>query len=258
MMRRPPVNKPRRLNINREEGLNSYKLSKMVADLRCLDGIGKAVLRAMADRYPNIWAAVPSLAAEAGFSETATRNRLRMLERTGYISPLGDRRGGRNNTEQYILHVHFIRTVLETQRLETVLEQENSPSNELNPTPDVALTQRETLPLTPKPNATRAETQRQTLGNREVNRESKENREEQHHQPLPGNFDAAALDDRALPLDTKILGQVSDSDAKRARLLTEQARLFRHAGESTNATNAHLDRSWQVAQANGINVYLGG
>jgi len=124
MIIRPGSKRVRRVNINREDGMNSYKLSKMVATLRRIKGIAKAVLRALADRYPNIWPSVKSIAAEAGFSPTATRVRLRLLEGEGYISSLGDKRGGTKNTEQYVINVPLIREKLEAQRVAKVGKRE--------------------------------------------------------------------------------------------------------------------------------------
>jgi hypothetical protein len=152
--------------IERADGLHSYKLSKMVADLRGVRGSYKAVLRAMADRYPNIWMSVRSLAEEAGFGETETRNALRLWEHLQIVNARGDKRGGRGNTEQYLFDVERlqeltsedIQDAIEAQREALALSRSRRKNPlhsaaflDTNPTHSVGLTQRTPLPFSVKP-----------------------------------------------------------------------------------------------------------
>jgi hypothetical protein len=109
------VAKRKRLIVEREEGITSYKLSKMIAELRGFPGVVKAVWRTMADRYPNIWASIATFSYDSGFSEQSVRRAIRTGESIGILRALGDKRGGRQNTEQYVFDVDCMRTLLETQ-----------------------------------------------------------------------------------------------------------------------------------------------
>src|SRR5438874_1979300 len=84
-----------RVNVPRLEEMTSFKLSKLVTSIP-LAGIKRAVLRALADHYPNVWPSVATLAQEAGFGTTATRKYLRELEADGFIRSVGSRKGGRS------------------------------------------------------------------------------------------------------------------------------------------------------------------
>lgn len=125
-------NRRKRVEIAREDGMTSYKLSKMAADLRCLTGVTKSVLRTICDRYPRIWAGIATLAAESGFSGKSVQRSIRTLETAGILSSIGDKRGGRGNSEQYVVNVQKIRSLLET--------QSQSPSPEEDPATQTTLT----------------------------------------------------------------------------------------------------------------------
>jgi hypothetical protein len=129
-----------RLEFQDGKNLTSFELSKLVAKIPAILGIKRAVLRALADHYPNIWPSVETLAHEAGFGTTATRKYLRELEIVDkFIKPIGARKGGRNVTEQYVIDVKAIFAAIpkETQRDTSGFEQ-NPTRGEQNPTPGVA------------------------------------------------------------------------------------------------------------------------
>lgn len=79
-----------RIQINPMQGMSAYKLSHIVSHLVFLkpslrypnrkDTIKGAVLRALCDRYPNIWPSVEDIAAKANCGTTPARNSLRELE----------------------------------------------------------------------------------------------------------------------------------------------------------------------------------
>ncbi len=132
-----------RVQIAREDGITSYKLSKMAAELRNLTGITKSVLRTICDRYPMIWAGIHTLAHESGFSPKSVQRSIRTLETLGILRSIGDKRGGRGNSEQYIVNVQEITSLLETQSQslgsgenpvrETVLTRSDRPPLDVNP-----------------------------------------------------------------------------------------------------------------------------
>jgi len=84
-------------------GITGFSLSRAIAQLEEIDGVDKAVLRALADHYPNIFPSIGTLVVESGWCERAVREALGRLIRTGLIRPSGNRRGGRAKSEQYII-----------------------------------------------------------------------------------------------------------------------------------------------------------
>ncbi len=125
----------RHVRVEPQDGVTSYALSRRVAILE-IKGVRKAVLRVLADHYPNIWPSIGTIAFEAGFGTTAVRKALRELELDGYISPIGDRRGGCRGSEQYRIHVEAITmgpSRSGTQR--EPLPSSNPTPGEPNPTP---------------------------------------------------------------------------------------------------------------------------
>ena len=79
-----------RTNFNRIPGLSSFMLSQMVPHLQFFrpsvryplrqDGLKKAVLRALCDRYPNVWPSLGDIARKTGYSLSKIRRALRELE----------------------------------------------------------------------------------------------------------------------------------------------------------------------------------
>jgi hypothetical protein len=79
-----------RININKIDGLSAFKLSHIVASLEFIrpntrgqhrpDKVKKAVLRALCDRYPNVWPGIEDIARKASCGTTQTRRALRELE----------------------------------------------------------------------------------------------------------------------------------------------------------------------------------
>jgi hypothetical protein len=132
--------KTRRVPVERHAGMTSYRLSKLVAELKCLRGAKKAVLRAMADRYPRIWPSVETIAKDAGFGSTQTRVSLRQLEADNLILPRTHRRGGRGLAVQYEINVLKILSLIEEQRQRETqwrplpFDDRNPTDSEQNPT----------------------------------------------------------------------------------------------------------------------------
>jgi hypothetical protein len=98
----------RRITVLAAPGVTGYWLSRAVAATPEIEGVAKAVLRALADHYPNVWPSVGTIAAESGWGDTATKDAISLLVRDGWMAPVGTRRGGRNNSEQYIISVQKI------------------------------------------------------------------------------------------------------------------------------------------------------
>jgi hypothetical protein len=102
-------------------GLTGYALSQLVAQLEAVDGVDKAVLRALADHYPNIWPDVdPTLGTESGWSARTVRESMRRLEASNWINgvrPLEDRLGGQGQSEQYVINDRKIIDAHAIQRL---------------------------------------------------------------------------------------------------------------------------------------------
>ncbi len=132
-----------RVDVERLNEMTGYKLSKLVAKLKCLRGVKKSVFRVLADYYPNVWPAVGTIAEESGSGTTQTKKSLRELEREGWISeivPKGAKRpkpGGRWSSVQYKIDVHKILTVIEAQESKEEPGQTGRPpssSDDSNPT----------------------------------------------------------------------------------------------------------------------------
>jgi hypothetical protein len=187
-----------------EEGLSSFELSKYVNLIEVgLWYSGRvslhtkiAVLRALADRYPNVWPGVPDIAKKAHSSPTQVRLALRELEfEDELISEIvrpghGSKGGGFQNTVQYRINVDAIARLLELQPLIRMIVANptgnptanatgnatgakfNPTGTEPNPTGPVALPNGYTLPT---PTATRWGTDNE--------RPTNENIEERSAQP---------------------------------------------------------------------------
>jgi hypothetical protein len=140
-----------RINITRAEGMNSYRLSKQITKLdskgfSAHKGLSwraiRAVLRVLADHYPNVYPSVKVIAKETGLGETQTKKALRALEADGYISDISGKKGGQHNSVQYILDVAKIcnPTVCAEFGLDQpgILEETTRQSVTANPTVSVA------------------------------------------------------------------------------------------------------------------------
>ena len=119
-----------RKKFERAEGMHGYKLSKLVTKLEesafrsfpCKHGgvsymAKKAVLRALADHYPNIWPSVGTIAQKAGLHERQTQKALVDLEKDGYIRAVSSKKGGSASSVQYELNVNQIRVQAELEEL---------------------------------------------------------------------------------------------------------------------------------------------
>jgi hypothetical protein len=138
--------------VNREhitaiEGLSAYALSQNVAKLQCVEGVDKAVLRALSDHYPNVWADVDTLAIESGWHVRAVQRAMRRLELQNWINgvrPLKDRVGGQGQSEQYVINDRKIIDALAMQRLEDAIQTGKMPTRDaglgdINPAPETGL-----------------------------------------------------------------------------------------------------------------------
>jgi hypothetical protein len=133
-----------RVKVERLDGMTSYKLSRIVAELKGVRGLKKAVLRAMADRYPNVWASIQTIAEDAGCGTTQARQKVRELEAGGIVAPVPYngkiRKGGRHLTTQYTINVEKLLTMREeeereeTQRFPSPFQKQNPTVSEQNPT----------------------------------------------------------------------------------------------------------------------------
>jgi hypothetical protein len=133
--------------------ITGFSLSKLIAELRAdwfkRDGdvrpsrrkvsirIIKAVLRALADYYPNIFPSVNTIAEHAGVGSSTARNALRELETQGWIAErIAEGRkpkaGGRGAGTHYDLSVSKVVEAIATQDAET--QREPLPLSDTNPT----------------------------------------------------------------------------------------------------------------------------
>ena len=167
----------KRLVVQRAEGVSSFNLSKQVSKIRGMQRSRQNVLRALADRYPNIWPSIETLSAESGYGRSVTRESLRDLEAAGIITSLGDKRGGRGNSEQYFINVDRILEIVETQQIPPALRKKPNGNSCLNPT--------ETVAFIPETQRFLSEKATETVGEQRSNRSSKENREERTEKTKP-------------------------------------------------------------------------
>jgi hypothetical protein len=114
-----------RIEVDRAEGVTSWALSRMVAQLIDLRGAKKAVLRVLADHYPNIWPKIQTIADEAGYGTSQTRVVIGELEAEAYIRCLTDKRGGVSRPAQYEINVAKIKAMLEQQTQRSALPLKN-------------------------------------------------------------------------------------------------------------------------------------
>lgn len=128
---RQGTGKNKRLQIAPEEGVSAFELSRFVADIevglwysgRVAFGTKAAVLRALADRYPNCWASVADIAKKAKCGTTQAKLALRELELEdnliSEIIPNGrkPKQGGASWTVQYRINVEGLTRLLELQPL---------------------------------------------------------------------------------------------------------------------------------------------
>jgi hypothetical protein len=129
----------KRFAINPIAGLSAYSLSKMVAEIRHIKGVDKAVLRGMVDHYPNVWPGVETLADESGWGTSCVRESIRRLEIDNWVNAIGDKRGGTGNSEQYVINDRKILVAHAMQTLEDGIQMECLPiAADSNPMPDVA------------------------------------------------------------------------------------------------------------------------
>jgi hypothetical protein len=116
--------------------MTGFELAKLVSRIPpdALPRAERAVLQAMAYRYPNIWPAVATLGAEAGYSPAITSKSLTgLLERKLIeIADGSNRKGGKKVTTRYVINEQAITTlalVKDANLLET-RDQGSIPSHE--------------------------------------------------------------------------------------------------------------------------------
>ena len=114
-----------RFNATAISGVTAYELSRAIATIRYFKGVEKAVLRTLVDHYPRVWPSVETIAEESGWALTPVRGALSGLAKDNWICPVSatrenpaGRRGGRFNSEQYIINDRKILNALAAQNLE--------------------------------------------------------------------------------------------------------------------------------------------
>jgi hypothetical protein len=278
-----------RVEIKRASGMTSFKLSKLVAELdsSVFSGSGnastrvrKAVMRALADRYPNIFPSVETLAHDAGYGPTQTRYALRDLESAGFIQPLPDpngrtRVGGARNTVQYVIDVQNIKCLVEAQRERQLYESENDRLPSVNPpgvepnSPDLEYNAPPFKGKAPGENANppHPEVNPPILGDEHRREQRKEkrrgNREEITNNITAGTSGVGVAGATALnvcqitpfntrpfaeedgtPQETSVVSDVEDSDASRPQLVVPSAEqcLVPSAASALDPKQRPLDR----------------
>jgi hypothetical protein len=121
-----------RIDIDKIEGLSAYRLSHLASSLVFVrpnlrgqqrpDKTKKAVLRALCDRYPNVWPSLADMAAKASCSVSQAQRVLRELERKDRlivdISTVRGKKGGRGAgcTAQYFILDRKILDIVQQQK----------------------------------------------------------------------------------------------------------------------------------------------
>jgi hypothetical protein len=121
-----------RIEVSRMDGLSAYKLSHLVSNLIFVkpnargqlrpDKTKKAVLRALCDRYPNVWPSVKDIAEKASCSVSQVQRALRDLEHKDRlivdISTDPGKKGGRGQgcTAQYFIRDRKIFDIVQQQK----------------------------------------------------------------------------------------------------------------------------------------------
>jgi hypothetical protein len=133
----------KKFKVPAKAGLHSWELSSRIPDLNGMPAIKKAVLRALADRFPNIWPSVSNIAAKVGCGTTTVRKYLQELENEGWIKALTGKQGGFQGTVQYEFNVDKLETELTKQQLAMATERDNTTlddsktsADDEDPTPD--------------------------------------------------------------------------------------------------------------------------
>lgn len=105
--------------LERDPGYTSGKVCSLIRELRGVPTGRKAILFCIGSRYPNAWAAMETLGAEAGMSARQARSHVRAIEATGIFqcaSPCGFG-GGRNTSNQYVLDVARLEVLVKESKL---------------------------------------------------------------------------------------------------------------------------------------------
>lgn len=118
-----PSKHTRRKQIERAEGVTSFNLSKKVGQIRGMKPSRRTVLRALADRYPNIWPSIRTIAADTGLGPSTVRYSLRELEQANIIRARGKKKGGRGYSEQYVIDVARVHQLAETHQIPLSLQK---------------------------------------------------------------------------------------------------------------------------------------
>jgi hypothetical protein len=134
-----------RIRINAIQGLHSWRLSRAVAELVFVrpnlrgqerpDKTKKAVLRALADRYPLIWPSVSDIARHASCSVSQAQRVLRELEfKDRLIVDISTRKGkvggrGKGCTTQYFLMDRKILDIHQQQMWWEAMDETRSSQN---------------------------------------------------------------------------------------------------------------------------------
>ncbi|PYU53214.1 MAG: hypothetical protein DMG48_02985 [Acidobacteria bacterium] len=131
-----------RIEINPIVGLSAYRLSHIASHLVFIrpnlrgqhrpDKVKKAVLRALCDRYPNVWPGLNDIAAKASCSTAQARRVLRELEyKDRLVVDISTRQGkkggrGKNCTVQYFIKDRKIFDIFQQQKWWEAIEETQS------------------------------------------------------------------------------------------------------------------------------------
>jgi hypothetical protein len=166
----------KRIDINKIEELSAYKLSHLASSLVFVrpnlrgqqrpDKTKKAVLRALCDRYPNVWPSLADMAAKASCSVSQAQRVLRELERKDRlivdISTVRGKKGGRGAgcTAQYFVLDRKILDIVQQQKYWANVQKTRSCEDEKQEqiAPSGAESAGEGGILFPKPGHARTET----------------------------------------------------------------------------------------------------
>jgi hypothetical protein len=115
-----------------------YELSFLVKQIPTdvLPRLERAVLRALADHYPNIWPSVALLGKEAGYCRSSTAQALRNLEKRKLIALKdGSSRKGGRQTATYIIDIAAVMLLAAAKQIG---EQPSNPeTSELESSPPI-------------------------------------------------------------------------------------------------------------------------
>jgi hypothetical protein len=241
---KPPKKEGRRAIVEPQEGMTGFELAKLVSeiDCDCWDAVNrlartpadpkkrvsakckKAVLRALADRYPNIWPSVDDIAEKSGYSPTQSRAALRELEfhdRLIYeILHHGERnRGGIGQTKQYWFNVDGLISFLE--------QQKGLKGGKTEPEPLAYPSDSEPNPTGAVTNPTGAVGEKNIEQNKEENREERELQKPSHSLSSSSQGEGKEAESETRPLSGQEIGRLEELAVATIVSIRPNATLYR-------------------------------